>query len=67
MREECLVPFWAAVIGTPPVGDAATLAACRPAGRMPALPVGQKMSARRHLKYYLKVFAKRLFSESSEI
>jgi len=40
MGEALLVPFLAEVIGTPPVGSAAILAACRLAGRMPALPVG---------------------------
>src|ERR1700686_3930658 len=78
MGEECLVPFLAEVIGTPPDGKRAgraearrlqRAAACsrwalahrkhrnRPGGEFP-----RKMSARRHLKYYLKVLANSLFS-----
>jgi hypothetical protein len=76
MGEERLVPFLAAVIGTPPVGSAGILPASglateiaplrsvkKAAQSRPYMRKNEKMSARRHLKYYLKVFRKSLFSK----
>src|ERR1700674_1270841 len=80
MGEEWLVPFLAEVIGTPPRGKRACRAearrlqraetcsrwalAQREWGKDPCERILRKMSARRHLKYYLKGCGKILFSIS---